>query len=334
MNFWYFSLGVLLLVATIVDQLWTTLWVDGSAGPLSARLTTLTWNGLKRITSSSSRLLSLSGPLVLVLTLGLWIGLLWAGWTLVFAGGEPALLDTRDQGVISWTERIYFVAYTLFTMGNGDFTPASGVWQLATALTTASGMLFVTLSVSYVLSVLGAISQKRSFATGVTGIGTRSEVFVETGWDNQNADFQNLELPLNTLATQLDTLVEQHRAYPILHYYHSEQGKHASAVAVAVLDEALLILQYGVPEKHRPNEAILNTARSSTQSYLQSLNAAFIHPADRTPPPPDLDHLRERNIPTVSDEEFAAKLDELEERRRKVLGMVQNDAWEWPPLDQ
>jgi hypothetical protein len=263
MNVGYLGLGVLLLVATVVDQLWTALWVDGGAGPLSSRLTTVTWRTLRRIGSARSRLLSLSGPLVLVLTLGVWVGLLWAGWTFVFAGGgQQALIDTRDAQPVTWAGRIYFVAYTMFTMGNGDFTPADGVWQIATALTTASGMLFVTMSVSYVLSILGAVTQKRSFATGVTGIGTRSEVFVETGWDDAE-DFHELDLPLDTLSTQLDTLMEQHQAYPILHYYHSEQAKQASAVDVAVLDEALTILECGVPDDHHPNEALLDTPRSS-----------------------------------------------------------------------
>lgn len=144
------------------------------------------------------------------LTLDMWVGLLWAGWTFVFAGGgQSALIDTRDPPV-TWTGRIYFVAYRLFTMGNGDFSPADGIWQIVTGLTTASGMLFVTMSVLYILSVLSAVSRKRSFAMGVTGIGTRSEIFVENGWDDDAEDFHEFDLPLDTLSTQLDMLAEQH----------------------------------------------------------------------------------------------------------------------------
>lgn len=195
-------------------------------------------------------------------------------------------------------------------------------------------MLFVTLSVSYVLSVLGAVSQKRSFATGVSGVGTRSEVFVKTGWDEEAEDFHELDFQLDTLASQLDMLTEQHQAYPILHYYHSEQAKKSAPISVAILNEALLLICCGVPKEQQPNETLLNTARSSTRGYLQTLNKAFISPADEPPPPPNLDDLREVGIPTVSDETFAEELDESEERRRKLRGMVQNDAWEWRPHDQ
>ena len=123
-NFGYLALGLLLLVAAIVDQLWTALWVDGGAGPLSSRLTTGTWRGLKRLGGPRSRLLGLSGPLVLILTLVMWVGLLWVGWTFVFAGGgQDALRYTRGPRSVTWTGRIYFVAYTMFTMGNGISLP-------------------------------------------------------------------------------------------------------------------------------------------------------------------------------------------------------------------
>ena len=237
--------GVFLLVSVVVDMFWTTLWSDGGAGPLSSRLTSATWYGLRAVGGRRSRLLSLAGPLALGLTLAMWIGLIWAGWSFVFASGDPALVDNRQNGPISWTARTYFVAYTMFTMGNGDFTPVDGVWQLVTSVTTASGMTLVTLGASYVLSVLGAVVDKRSFASTVTGIGNRSEAFVRSGWDGD--DLHELDLPLDTLSSELSTLAKQHEAYPILHYYHSEGQRDSSAVAVAVFDEALTLLRFGVP---------------------------------------------------------------------------------------
>jgi uncharacterized protein (DUF1684 family) len=76
----------------------------------------------------------------------------------------------------------------MFTMGNGDFYPPAGVWQIAASLTTASGMLFVSMGVSYILSVLGAVSNKRSFASSVTGMGTDGEAVVRSAWDGEGFD--------------------------------------------------------------------------------------------------------------------------------------------------
>ena len=324
----YSVVGLVVLIAAIVDLLWTTLWVDGGAGPLSSRLSKWVWGLLRTVSRRHSRGLSLAGPIILVLTLGMWIGLLWAGWTFIFAGGEVTLIDTRNGGPASWTGRLYYVAYTMFTDGNGDFTPNGSLWQIASSFTTASGMLFATLGVSYILSVLGAVADKRSFANSVTGLGMRSEEFLQSGWDGD--DFHDFDLVLNTLSADLNHLGEQHKSYPILHYYHSEGAEEASPMAVAILSEALTILHYGVPDEKGPNGAIVETAQSSTKDYLETLDNAFIEPAEQAPPAPDLDRLRETDVPTISDEEFADALDTMDESRRKLLAAVEADAWYWP----
>ncbi|MEY7851811.1 ion channel [Natrarchaeobius sp. A-rgal3] len=328
--------GIVILVAVVVDLIWTTLWVDGGSGPLSSRLTTAVWNGLRLASDDNSRVLSLAGPLILVFTLAMWIGLLWLGWTLLFAGGSVALVSAHTGDPADWTGRFYYVAYTMFTNGNGDYTPTAGRWEIASALTTATGMAFVTLAVSYVLSVLGAVSEKRSFASDVTGLGDRGETFVRTGWTDRDGESfaGGPELSLESLSSQLSLLADQHKSYPILHYYHSEQGKRASAVAVPILDEALTIYRHGLPDEEGPNSVVVEDARSSAQSYLDTLDTAFIEPADEVPPDPNLELLREDGIPTVSDEEFDAALEGLTERRRKLLGVVEADAWHWPPLEE
>ncbi|MFP4070516.1 MAG: potassium channel family protein [Desulfovibrionales bacterium] len=328
MNVLFLVLGVVLLALAVIDLLWTTLWVDGGAGPLSSRVSTWLWHILQKVSGRRSRALSLAGPLMLVTSLCMWVVLLWAGWTFCFAGGDVSLIDARDNEPVTWPGRIYFVAFTMFTMGNGDFYPKDGFWQIVTGLTTANGMLVVTLAISYVLSVLSAVSQKRSFASGVTGLGMQSISFVEKGWDGN--DFHSLELPLSSLALQLDRLADQHKTYPILHYYHSEKSDTASAIAVAVFDDALTILNFGVPEKRRPSKAVLTSARSSVESYLQTLNSAFIKPAPDTPIAPNLERLRSKGIPTLDDAAFDEILARLENRRRKLLGMVRADAWSWP----
>lgn len=324
----YLVLGVVLLATVVIDLLWTTLWVEGGAGPLTSLLMASTWRVFRATMSPDSRLLTLSGPSILVLGFTMWITLLWAGWTFVFASDPGALVDTIDGGALSWYEWFYFTGYSLFTLGNGDFAPRDGVWQIVTALTTASGMLFVTLSVTYVLSVLDAVTQKRSFASGVTGLGMASVAVVQRGWNGE--EFRGLELPLNTFTEQLNTLTSNHKAYPVLHYFHSRQPEQAPVVAVAVLDDALTILRFGVPREDRPIDAILGNARASVESYLDVLGSSFVQPADRAPAPPELQTLRDADIPATSAGEFDAALADLDSRRRVLLGLVESDVRRWP----
>ncbi|WP_440764589.1 ion channel [Natronorubrum sp. DTA7] len=328
----YLVAGIVVLTAVIVDILWTTLWVDGGSGPLSGRLTSRTWRGLRTVTGDHPKALSIAGPLILTLTLAMWITLLWLGWTFVFAGDQTALVSPQTGEYADWTGRLYYVAYTMFTTGNGDYAPTTGTWEIASSFTTATGMAFVTLGVSYVLTVLGAVSAKRSFASDVTGLGERSEAFVRAGWAGEAEEFEGLDLPLESLSTQLSLLADQHEAYPILHYYHSEQATRASAMAVPIFDEALTIFRYGVDEDAQPNPTLVENARSSVDSYLDTLETAFIEPADDVPRAPDLDRLREDEIP-MADGEFDEALEDLTDRRRKLLGVVRADAWYWPPLE-
>lgn len=326
-RFPYLVIGVVVLTVTIVDLFWTTLWGDKGAGPLSSWLMRWLWQGIRRLDSGRSWVLSIGGPLILSLNLIVWIGLIWLGWTFIFASGD-ALIHARRPGSVTWPTRVYFVANAMFTMGNGDVYPGSDIWEVATALTTASGLLSVTLGVTYLLSVLGAIVENRSFATSITGVGKRGEAFVRTGWDGDN--FHQFDLVLDTLSLELSRLAVQHKTHPILHYYRSNKEQNSAAIAIAVFDEALTLLRFGIPDEHRPNDALLETARSNAESHLEAFTDT-IGPADQAPPPPDLDSLRDAGIPTVSDEEFADALDDLDERRRQLLGVVESSGWSWPP---
>lgn len=331
MNLIPLVLGVVLLVVAVVDLLWTTLWVEGGAGPLTTRVMEWTWRTMRKLGGRRSRVLTLAGPVTLLLGLAVWIGLLWSGWTLVFAGAENSLIDTRDPGPISWVERFYFAGYSLFTMGNGDFTPKDGIWQIVTSLTTASGMLFITLIVSYVISVLEAVTQKRAFASNVSGLGQRGETIVRTAWDGER--FQDLELPLNSFTSEINELTTNHQAYPVLHYFYTDQREYATVLSIVALDEALTLLRFGVPEDERPSKAILENARASVGNYLELVTSSFGHTAAQTPPSPDLDIVREADVPTVSDEMFSQSLSESEKRRKGLLGLVEADARDWPISD-
>ncbi|QLG62107.1 potassium channel family protein [Halorarum salinum] len=328
MNVFSLVLGILCLVIVIVDLLWTTLWVEGGAGPLTSWLMAGTWSVLRRVGGRNSRLLTLSGPVILVLSLASWIALLWAGWTLLFASAENTLLDTVNGRSISWSDLVYYTGYTIFTLGNGDFIPQGSIWQIVTTLASASGMLFITLSVTYVLSVLGAVTQKHSFATTVSGLGMQGTEILQTSWDGEA--FQGLEVPLNTVSTQLNMLTSNHKAYPILHYFYSGRSAQAPTTSIAVLDNALTLLQFAVDERSRPNAILMNEGRASVESYLETVGSAYIEPADRSPPVPEIETLRDVGIPTVSDEEYLASMADMTERRRILLGLIESDLREWP----
>jgi len=330
-NVLLFILGLLLVLLSLVDALWTALWVDGGAGPVTDQITNGVWWVMRKlIRTKRNYRLSLAGPIIQTMTVFVWVGLLWVGWLLMYSAGPASLVYARTPEPQSATliDRIYFVAFTISTMGNGDIYPSRGGWEIAASLTSLSGMLLITMVVSFLLSVIGGVTTKQSLASQITGLGNSAEEFVLDIWDGKG--FPGLDLQLMSISSQLGTLTEQQLAYPVLHRYHGASYQDASAPAVAILDDTLTILRYGLQEPYRPPPALLKSARSTVQNYLKTLASASIYPADQVPPMPKLEALRQAGIPVVSDEEFRRSLDQLTHRRKLLLGLVERNSFRWP----
>ena len=61
-------LGIALVLLAFLDALWSTLWVDGNAGPLSSRITAWSWRGVLGLVGRRRHvLLSVFGPFMLML---------------------------------------------------------------------------------------------------------------------------------------------------------------------------------------------------------------------------------------------------------------------------
>lgn len=328
MNEWYAIAGFILLGIGLIDFVWSTLWVEGGSGPVTTRLSAGAWKVFRTLFAKRSRMLSLAGPFIILLTVLTWIGMFWVGWTLVFASDPHSLIDTRTDTVASWGERFYFSAYALFTLGNGSIIPNGTRWEMATIATTATGMLSITLAVTYLISVLSAAAQKRAFAQNVFGIGRSGEEIVLEAWNG--SDFHDLDLLLHDCASQLSNLTAQHHAYPILHYYHSEKEDQSGSAAVAILDDTVSLLHCGVRSSGLTNRLILKEARSSIDSYVNALEAGSSHKTSEKPEAPSLAALRAQGIPVHSDEYFETALKPFDEHRQKILGILQMSARKWP----
>lgn len=190
MNVIYMITGILLLIFGIIDFVWTTLWVEGGAGPITRRLSTWLWKTTRKVSRDQARILSLAGPILLSITVMIWVGLFWTGWALFFAGDPQALTNTQVKAPATWIDRLYFSGYIFFTLGNGGITPNGGFWKIATVIATATGMLSITLAVTYLISVLSAVSQKRSFAQSVMGVGNDGAELAQAAWNGK--DFHDI----------------------------------------------------------------------------------------------------------------------------------------------
>jgi hypothetical protein len=168
------GLAVLFLVTS--DVLVTTLTVMGG-GFLTNRFSAWLWFLALRVHrhKTNHHLLEIVGLLLLVGMVLLWYLLTWVAWSLIFCSFENAVVNASDQQPASILGRIYFTAYTITTLGRGDYQPEGVVWHLLTGIAAANGFFLVTLSIAYLFPVVSAVTKKRSLALYIASLGGTAE---------------------------------------------------------------------------------------------------------------------------------------------------------------
>lgn len=323
-----FSFGGLILLANAIDLAWTTLGSHGG-GPISGPLTAFVWRIALGIHKRwpHHRALSFVGSGMLVVLLMLWTTLLWLGWFIVFSANAHSVISTETHLPATPAERLYYVAYTISTMGNGDFQASTSTWRVITAFTTLGGLATLTLAITFLLNILPAVVESRQLAVYIMHLGKTPQEMIANSWDGES--FDDLREHFIEITGRLLLYVEQHLAYPVLHYYHGEQRRPSPSIALAILHEVCLIIGAGAAPQVRLPPMVLIPLKNALVGLQRVILSEFVDEADEAPPPPSLMILRERNIPTVSDEEFAQAVEEAQKTRRFFKGLVEDDGRRW-----
>ena len=327
-----FVVGALIVALAMFEALRTTLAVGSVAGPVTGWVNHRLWSLALR--TRNRRVLKAAGVPLTLNALGIWLLLLWVGWTLVFSAGVGAVVNADTQALASFWERAYFSGNTLFTLGAGDFRPDGIFWQLLSVIATINGLFTITLGIAYLIPVATAATERRRMAAVIDALGARPDDAVIDGWDNGH--YGALRHYLMTMAPDVSLLAQRNLAYPVLHYFHSGHSHTAAAPMIARLDEIVTLLRCGLREPDRPDPYVTRPLHEALTQFLDTLGSAFVDASPSPPPPPTLGRMRAAGLPTVTDEEFAAALTEHEQRRRLLLALVHNDGWDWhdvwPPV--
>lgn len=327
MSVLFVAVGSALIVAALVDLVWTTVAAGSGAGPLAGRLARRLWQlALARHRRRTShRLLSTAGVLVVLAVLGAWITLAFTGWVLVFSATDGAVRATDSGEPAGLVDRIYFAGYVLFTLGNGGYSPGAGTWQVATVLATGTGLVLVTLAITYLVPVASAVAQRRQLASYIASLGADPTDIVTRSWTGSG--FGSLSQHFVALTQLMHGAGQHHLAYPVLHYFHSRDRESAAALNIANLAQALHLLRHGVAGDARPDPAAVGALDSAVGSFLDTLSSAYIAPGDEALHPPPLEPLRQAGIATVGDADYDAAAATTERRRRLLAALVRDDGW-------
>lgn len=319
--------GTGLVLLALVDEVWTTIAAGSGAGPVTGRLSGALWRlalGVHR-RRPSHRLLTLAGVLVPLSVLLTWIVLVSVGWVLVFSASDGAVRDATTGRSADLGERAYYAGYTIFTLGNGGYAPGAGLWQLATVLAAGTGLVLVTLSITYLVPVAGAVAHRRQVAGHIASLGTDPADIVVRAWSGSG--FGSLGQHLVSLTELVQAARQRHLTYPVLHYFHSTDRENALGPGLAHLWGAVHLLRHGVAPGQRPDPAALRPIDDAIGAFLSTLSTAHIDRVDPPVPVPDLAPLRAAGIPVVDDATYREASGSTLERRSLLAGLLDDDGW-------
>ena len=326
LRFLLVPVGLILVGLVLVDLLWTTLGASAGAGPVTAHTSALAWRAVRGPgRRARSRVGRATGVIVVFVVLFSWIALLYVGWLLVFGAADRAVVSTATERPAGLAGRSYFVGYTVFTLGNGDLKPGASLWQTATVTATGTGLVLISLAITYLVPVVGAATDRRSLAGYIASLGESPAEIVRRSWDG--SDVRALAPHLEALAPRIQEAGERHLTYPVLHFFSTSDPRTSAPVAIAVLHEALSLLRSGIVPEVRLQPITVEPAWEAIGSFLDTLAGAFISPADDPLPPPDLATLRAEGLPTVEERAFLANLEDQRKRRCLVAGLLSEGGW-------
>ena len=196
------GLGSSILVLTLFDLVKTTLVSSPYGGPLTARVAQVVRFVFVRL--AGNRRHTFVGPGVLLAMLLTWLLFSWLAWTLLFSAVQGSVVEAQSGRPANLVARIYFVGYSLFTLGIGDYRPKGAFWQFATVLCAAQGFAVITLSITYIVPIVSAVTQKRQLAVLISYLGANPETIVTRAWNGRG--FGWLEPQLMGLLPRLTEL--------------------------------------------------------------------------------------------------------------------------------
>jgi hypothetical protein len=248
--------GAALLVMVFYDIHATILRATKQPGPFSTFLNRGLWWIATRSTRALNRrlrhrILSKIGPLLMPSLIAFFILMLLTGFALIYL---PRLetefkIDNAAHGTQIF-QAFYFSGVTFLTIGYGDILPISGVTRTVALIEGASGLAIISLAITYLLTVYGALERKRAVALKFyhqARQGADIPGFISSHF--ARGSFHSLTESLREATRDLQELLESHLEHPVIHFFHPTEVYKGFPRALFVMLETVAILNAHLDEE-------------------------------------------------------------------------------------
>ncbi|WP_298247808.1 potassium channel family protein [uncultured Christiangramia sp.] len=327
----FLALGLIIYIATVLDILQTTLSMQGG-GWLTSRYSHFFWKLFLFLSGKNgkSKILAHAGYFLLIAIVLIWVMCLWLSLVCILYSQPGAIIDSTTKVAANIWQIIYYSGFTLSTLGMGDYVPSGDIWRVLTSIYSFTGLILLTMSVTYFIPVLSAVIDQRKLGITLGTLGSSPEEIVLTSWNGKN--FEPLISKVDALSDSIIKYSQQHRAYPVIHYFHNNKEKNAIILQLARLYEALLIISNQIDKDKRPEFQKIKPLLIAYENYFEVLSEVTHMTVEPSAPPvPSIKKLLDAKlIINLSKNGFSG---EIEHNRRTFMTLVQQDGWNWELVD-
>jgi Ion channel len=238
-------------------------------------------------------LLSIYGPLSLLLLLVTWAAMLVIGFGLIQWGlGSHLHAPGGPRGLAA---DLYFSGTTLFTLGFGDVTPTTTIGRLLAVIEGGTGFGFLALIIGYLPVLAQAFSRREA---------NISLLDARAGSPPSAAELLRRHAGPDggpALARLLDEwehwsadLLETHISFPVLAYYRSQHDNQSWVAALTtILDVCAILVAGGEAGPVRSARLTFAMARHAAVDLCNVFQRRPRRHDDERLPPPELTRLRD-----------------------------------------
>lgn len=273
------------LIAVAARDVFETLFHPAGRGIFGRWIVRGVWSVTSRLRPHGDSTPVLAGPLGYIAVLAAWTSMLAVGWALIllphlpdgFIFG-PGLPPSEHE---SFGDALYISLVNLTSLGYGDISPAAWGLRILGPVETLFGLGLLTVSISWLVSIYGALLRRDSFAHEVH---LTREAEQRLGEKLADADPELLERMLTSFTEQLIATRRDLIHFPITHYFRSEDDQLALSSLVPFLrrliDEAS---EEGRPHALEVRAAMLGMALDDYAATLRGLD--YVSERPRVPGP-------------------------------------------------
>jgi hypothetical protein len=253
------------------------------------------WSSIARRLRTPDRregMLSIYGPLSLILLLAVWAVGLLVSFTFIHWGSGSRMVG--PEGAVSVGGMFYESGSTLFTLGIGDITPRSTVARALTVGEAGTGIAFLALVIGYLPVIYQAFSRREvsiSLLDARAGSPPSAAELLRRYGEHQ--DRAALNAFLADWERWSAELLESHVSYPVLAYYRSQHDSQSWLAALTMVLDVCALGLVGIEGVSTPQARLtFAMARHAAVDLSQVFGVPPRSPGVDRLPAADLSRLR------------------------------------------